>query len=317
MVTGVREHDVSGADGTRLRVWRAGRSGPAVLLCPGLGTMPEAWPVLHRTDPGVRLHSWYHRGTFGSARPADPRRITPADHLADALAVLDDAGVERAVLMGWSVGVTTAVELARQHPERVRGLLLVAGPPGDVFGGMLGGLGLPVWLRRALLTQAGQVLALAGPLLNPVLHRVPVTALAADLVRHSGFLRPDGPTEDVVALGRRFLRNDWGWYGRLAGAFAGTPALDLAGIGCPVTMLTGRYDLLAEAGHARRPLAALPQARVRILPTSHFLPLEAPETLLAELRLVLARADAVDAARYWAEPAPAPEPLTRRSPPRA
>ncbi|MFC5112273.1 alpha/beta fold hydrolase [Kibdelosporangium philippinense] len=105
---------------------RTDNTGPPVLLCPGLGTAPEVWPMLLLPDSaveqgGARVLSWYHRGTMGSDRPADESRIELADHVADALAVLDAAGVRRCVVMGWSVGVMVAAELARRHPERVSG----------------------------------------------------------------------------------------------------------------------------------------------------------------------------------------------------
>jgi pimeloyl-ACP methyl ester carboxylesterase len=269
-----------------------------VLLCPGLGTMPEAWPHLNRpTD--LRVHSWYHRGTLGSDRPTDPSRIRLADHVADALAVLDDAGIESAVLMGWSVGVAVAVELALRHPERVSGLLLVAGAPGDPFGGVLGVLGLPLGLRRQLAGSAARLIRDAGPVLNAVLHRVPVNHVTATVLRHSGVLRPSSPTASVVAAGKRFLSHDWGWYGRLAVALATPPQPDLTGLSCPVTVLTGRYDLLAAPKHVATAVGSLPQARIRILPTSHFLPLEAPEELASELRLLIQRVDAVRGALRW------------------
>lgn len=278
-----------------------------MLLCPGLGTMPEAWPYLSRADAdGLRVHSWYHRGTLGSARPADPDRIGPADHLADALAVLDDAGVEHAVVMGWSVGVAVAVELALRHPERVTGLLLVAGAPGDPFGGMFGLLdtsGVPAEARRVLAETVARVVRGAGPLLNAVLHRVPVNPLTAAVARHSGLMRPASPTEHVVAAGRRFLSHDWRWYGRLALALARETPPDLAGVRCPVTVLAGRYDVLADPRYVAKAVGALPQARIRVLPTSHFLPLEASDELAGELTLLTERADAVRAPARWQVPA--------------
>ncbi|MFC7617037.1 alpha/beta fold hydrolase [Actinokineospora soli] len=88
----MREHPLLAADGTRLLGWQTESAGPPVLLCPGLGTIPEAWPALLLPSSGVRVLSWYHRGTMGSDRPADPTRITLADHVSDALAVLDAAG---------------------------------------------------------------------------------------------------------------------------------------------------------------------------------------------------------------------------------
>lgn len=311
----VHEHDIHSADGTRIRTWHTGGDGRHVLLCPGLGTMPEAWPYLTRPATGDRIsvHSWYHRGTLGSARPTDPTRVRLADHVADALAVLDAAEIEQAVVMGWSVGAAVATELVTRYPDRCSGLLLVAGTPGDPFGALLGGLdalGLPCDLRRQLTGVATRVVRDAGPLLNAVLHRVPVNRLTATVVRHSGVLRPASPTDDVIAAARRFLSHDFGWYGRLALALADLPAPDLARVRCPVTVLAGRYDVIADARHVVRSVGALPQARIRLLPTSHFLPLEAPDDLADELIWLIERADAVVAAAEWADlpvhPTPAP-----------
>ena len=52
---------------------------------------------------------------------------------ADLLAVLDDRGIERAVLAGASMGAHTAVRFALDHPERVRALVLAtpAYEPGE------------------------------------------------------------------------------------------------------------------------------------------------------------------------------------------
>jgi pimeloyl-ACP methyl ester carboxylesterase len=50
-----------------------------------------------------------------------------AAHVADLLAVLDDAGIERAVLAGHSLGAYLATGLAAAHPERVCGVVLIDG----------------------------------------------------------------------------------------------------------------------------------------------------------------------------------------------
>ncbi len=290
--------------------------GRHVLLSPGLGTMPEAWPYLSRPATRQRLsvHSWYHRGTLGSARPADPSRIRLADHVADAVAVLDDAGVERAVVMGWSVGAAVAIELVARHPDRVSGLLLVAGTPGDPFGAMFGGLdalGLPAGLRRRLAAAAAR----PGPRHRSAAQRgaAPGAGEPAhgdrSAAQRRACARP-APSPTSSPPGRRFLSHDWGWYGRLALALADERPPDLARVRCPVTVLAGRYDVLADPEHVVRAVGPLPQARIRVLPTSHFLPLEAPDDLADELFWLIERADAVVAAAEWADlpvrPVPAP-----------
>lgn len=297
---GYTERPVAGADGTKLLGWQTATPGPPVLLCPGLGTPPEAWPGLLTPDAEVRVHSWHYRGLLGSGRPTDPGRITVADHVADALAVLDQAGVEGPiVVLGWSMGAAVATELACRHPDRVGGLLLVGGAAGDLFGGMLGvldAIGVTVPARRALAFGAAQLMRAAGPLLNAVVPRVPVNRTTAALVRHSGLMRPASPTEDVLRAASAFLGHDWSWYATLALAAAGERVSDVDRLRLPLTVLTGRYDLLADPRHVLGPVAALPQARLRVLPTSHFIPFEAPDVLAEELRALVARADAVRAA---------------------
>jgi class 3 adenylate cyclase len=49
------------------------------------------------------------------------------DEIGDLLAVLDAAGSERAVLIGYGSGATPCIRLARRRPERVRALVLYAG----------------------------------------------------------------------------------------------------------------------------------------------------------------------------------------------
>jgi DNA-binding SARP family transcriptional activator len=70
----------------------------------------------------ARLVRFDKRGTGLSDRPA--QIPTLVERMADALAVLDAAGLERAHVMGWSEGGPLAVRFAVEHPERVRSLVL-------------------------------------------------------------------------------------------------------------------------------------------------------------------------------------------------
>ncbi|WP_329789458.1 alpha/beta hydrolase [Lentzea sp. DG1S-22] len=285
----MREHDVIAWDGTRIRTWQVADEGTPVLLCPGVGSGPESWPSL--TGRGGVL-SWYMRGTMGSGRPVDERNISLDDHVSDAIAVLDDAGIDRCVVMGWSMGVTIAAELALRHPERVAGLLLVAGAPGDSFDAMLPLA--PKAVRRFIGLTGTKLLQQAGPVLDRVLHRVPAADATTFLLRHSGVIKPTSDPKAVTSAVSRFLQHDWRWYFTLALALGGTPRQDLGPIVCPVTLLAGRDDVLATTESMSGPVAGLPQARLRVLPCSHYLPLEAPEVVSEELDLLLDRVRSVD-----------------------
>lgn len=65
------------------------------------------------------------RGRGHSARLPGPYGI--AAHVADLLAVLDDAGAERAVLVGHSMGGYVVARLAGENPDRVGAVVLLDG----------------------------------------------------------------------------------------------------------------------------------------------------------------------------------------------
>jgi pimeloyl-ACP methyl ester carboxylesterase len=290
----MREQDIRAPDGTRIRAWRAATPGAPVLLCAGPGTVPESWPTLIAPSAGLQALSWAYRGTLGSSRPADEARVELADHVGDAIAVLDDAGLRHCVVVGWSMGVTVAVELARRHPERVSGLCLVAGTPGDAFGAAFGLLGLPIPVRRLLARTGVQALRAAGPLLNAVVHHLPIDTVVTLPLRLPGVLPKSSDPAAIASAIREFTGNDWPWYFTLALVLGSVPRQTLAGITCPVTVLAGRYDVLCDPASVFDAAGPLPQARMRLLPGTHFLPLEVPDVVADELRLLVDRAQACD-----------------------
>jgi pimeloyl-ACP methyl ester carboxylesterase len=65
------------------------------------------------------------RGNGRSSRPTDPSDQETTKLVGDAVAVLDAAGVERAVVVGNSFGTVLAYLLAALHPERVAGAVMI------------------------------------------------------------------------------------------------------------------------------------------------------------------------------------------------
>jgi pimeloyl-ACP methyl ester carboxylesterase len=186
----LRFYDVTSEDGTRLRAWTNDVEGPTVLLCNGLGTNPYTWPALLDPDCGVRVISWNHRGVGGSERPADRSRVGIDAFVEDALAVLDDAGIEACPMIGWSMGVNTMFELAFLHPERVTGLFAVGGVPGGTFSSMLTPLFVPRAVRPLITINAVRLMKLAGKPLSAIAQSLPMGPVAGELLTHSGFMLP-------------------------------------------------------------------------------------------------------------------------------
>lgn len=104
-------------------------AGPVVVVLHGL-TATRRY-VFHGSRmlerSGYRVIAYDARG-HGESDPARDRgAYRYADYADDAVAVLDAAGVDRAVLVGHSMGTAAAVRVALLHPDRVAAL--VAGAP--------------------------------------------------------------------------------------------------------------------------------------------------------------------------------------------
>jgi pimeloyl-ACP methyl ester carboxylesterase len=274
-------HEVLSDDGTRLAAWTNDpdgvMAGPTVVLCNGLGTNAWAWPALLRPECDVRVVSWNHRGTGGSDRPADPTHCGIDAFVEDALSVMDAFGVDRAVLMGWSMGVNTMFELAYHHPERVSGLFAVAGVPGDTFSTMLGPLRLPRLVTRAVTTGLALSLQVAGRAITPISTRLPVGPRTISVLTHTGFMFPV-PDPELAALAvREFLTTPIEWYMKLALATAEHGRVSLSGLGVPVAFVAGSWDVLSGTRDMQTAAARIPGATYDELRGSHFIQMEQPD----------------------------------------
>jgi pimeloyl-ACP methyl ester carboxylesterase len=278
-----------GGDGTKVIGWRNDGEGARVLICNGLGTPPVAWPTVIATDSGFNVTTWYYRGTAGGDRPADPRRITVQDHVDDAIALMDDEGIDRAVLACWSLGVNVGFELALQHPDRVAGVLAVAGVPGGTFHSIGGPLRIPRRLRHRVGTAGAHVAKALGPAVTWTSRHIPLTERTAKVISHTGFILPAATPERLIPALEEFRQHDFRWYFRLALAGSKHRPMDLDFMAAPVTLVAGRHDVITATADMVTAAEAIPHAALRILPGSHFLPLEYPDELAAELHELVRR----------------------------
>ena len=107
--------------------WRADgpSTAPALLFLNSLGTTCDIWqPQLARFGERFRVVRLDTRGHGQSASPEGDYTLDQAG--ADALGVLDAAGVDRAHVCGVSLGGMTAMWLAAHAPERVRTIVAVS-----------------------------------------------------------------------------------------------------------------------------------------------------------------------------------------------
>ena len=253
-----------------------------MLISNGLGAPHHAWPDINGRTDTYRVMTWDHRGLGGSKRPSDESRISISDHTDDLFAVMDSYGVDRAVVIGWSAGVNIAFEAAVRQPQRIAGVLAVGGVPGGSFEALLHPL--PGFLRPRAGRVGSHLMRYLGPVLNRLGDGLPGSPEHGFDPRGVGTLGLDvihGQT--LVQVLRRFADHDWPWYSRLVGAVGDHPPMDLSAIDMPVTYLAGTWDAIASAQQMRVASEQTPHSRYVELAATHFMPLQFPSRVSAEL----------------------------------
>ena len=124
-------------EGLRLAARDEGAPGaPVVLLVHGFASslrtnwVEPGW-VQTLTEGGYRVLAFDHRGHGSSDKPLDPSAYTPQAMAGDCVAFLDQLGVRRAALFGYSMGARVTGFAGLAHADRF---------PVLVFGGL--GIGL-------------------------------------------------------------------------------------------------------------------------------------------------------------------------------
>jgi pimeloyl-ACP methyl ester carboxylesterase len=115
------------AEAGRVRLYYEvhGSGGPPVMLLAGLGQALESWgPSTAALASDHRVVVMDTRGLARSDRPDVP--YTGAELAGDVAAVLNSAGLDRAHLVGHSMGGMIAMHTALEHPDRVRSLTLAS-----------------------------------------------------------------------------------------------------------------------------------------------------------------------------------------------
>ncbi len=147
---------VDRGDGLLLSGESAGEGAPIVLAHGLTATRRNVVQgSRHLLSRGWRLVSYDARGHGESSPAPNPDAYDYASQADDLAAVLDAQGIERATVVGSSMGAATAVCLALDLPERVGALVLVT--PAYRGTGQLGGEALAHWDRLAAALDSGDV----------------------------------------------------------------------------------------------------------------------------------------------------------------
>lgn len=275
-ITG-RFHEVRSFDGTSLAWTSSGDGDLAVILANGIVCTDTYWTFLYPylAEHGHKVVFWDYRAHGRSGLPVNPNEITVGSHARDLLAVAEAAEVERAVLVGHSMGVQTILEAYRISPSLVAGLVPVAGPyehPVKTFYG-------------------GPFLQYLFPLMELSVTPVPGLSTAAwrslteqhDLLYWSGRVgRLIGANASRQLMAEYFAhlsKLDPLISFRMAKAMGDHSAKDLLPeIEVPTLVLSGAKDVMTPPRLAEEMADAIADSRLEILPEgSHTLPIDEPE----------------------------------------
>lgn len=258
--------------GVRLHVRDTGpRDAPALVLLHGLGSS------LHTFEPWARaLEGEYRVIRFdlsgsGLSGPDPTGTYTDARSMEVLRALLDRLGVDRATLIGNSIGGRLAWTFAAAHPERVDRLVLIS-PDGFASPGFDYGRAPAIPAFLSLIRYA-----LPSALLRPNIAAAygnPDALTDETLERYHALLLAPGNRDALIERMRQTILAD--------------PRPVLREIDIPVLLLWGEKDGLIPIANADDYLRALPNGRLVALPGLGHVPHEeAPEASLVPVRAFL------------------------------
>ena len=253
--------------------WERHGSGGPLLLIHGLGYARWGWePVLPGLAERFDAILFDNRGIGESDAPPGP--YTAAELADDAVQVLDEAGVERAHVVGTSLGGMIAQELALARPERVDRLVLACTTPG-------GPKAHPMPQRTVALMAEAATLEPAV-----ALRRFVENALAPETVTR----RPE-LVDRIMAHRLATAQSPIAWTAQAAAGAAFDAYDRLGGLGAPTLVAHGGEDVVVDPRNGELLVDLLPDARLDPFPgTGHLFFWEQPERFVSSVTAFLEEA---------------------------
>jgi pimeloyl-ACP methyl ester carboxylesterase len=212
--------------------------------------------------------------------------VTIADLADDVASVLDDALVDRTVLIGHSMGVQVALETYRRHPDRVQGLVLVCGAPSHPLKTFKGSAVL-----EDLLPTVERWIHKAPGVLNRLTRTLLPTRLAYEVASRLEIRRELVEPRDFMPYLEGMSRIDVRLFVAMLSSAGQHSAEDLLPqVKIPTLVIAGERDGFTPPERSRAMAEAIPAAELlEIEQASHTAPIERPHLVDSTIRDFLAR----------------------------
>ncbi|MFO0556294.1 MAG: alpha/beta hydrolase [Polyangiaceae bacterium] len=283
---------VESADGTSIAYYatrppaRGARAGEprTVVLASGLGAPRLAWrSLIDYLGDRYRFITWDYRGLYNSARPENdsaPGTYAMEKQVEDLRAVLAKENVQRAALVGWSMGVQVCLEAARRMPELPAVLVLLNG----TFGRPLDTLA-PSRVSRWALSHALGWVERHGASLEPAIRRASSQPEFVPWLKRMGLMADSLDEAEFGEVVQMFGDLDLRAFARTLAALGEHDASGiLEHIDVPSLVITGDRDRMTPRGLSQTMRRSIPKAELLVVRGgTHYTAVEFPE--LVALRL--------------------------------
>jgi pimeloyl-ACP methyl ester carboxylesterase len=267
-------------DGTQI-AYQVRGDGPAVVLANGLGGTYEAFRHIYALlGERYKILCWDYRGLFRSGRPGDLATLAIPSQARDLALLLDREQVDRALFIGWSMGVQVNFELARGHGARIAGIVVLNGTYGSPFRTALASRlarhvippALAFMKANAGFVARAAPVALGWPGLVPALARL-------------GMVSRDVDEDAMRAVAHDMRGLDFAIYSDTLRLLGAHDARDLLGtLDAPTLIITGDHDVMTPVFTARKMNRLISGSRLVIIPGgTHYTPLEYPHVVSDEI----------------------------------
>jgi 3-oxoadipate enol-lactonase len=224
--------------------WEAQGDGPPVLLIHGLGYTRAGWgPLRELLARRFRVLSFDNRGIGESDVPPGP--YTVEELASDAAQVLDGAGVERAHVLGASLGGFVAQALAAGRPARVDRLVLACTSPGGPD-------------AHPMPEQTTQLFAEAATL-------EPLVAMRRFVENALSPSAPPALVDEIYAYRLEHPPDPSGWQSQAGAAMAWDAGERPEQIAAPTLVVTGTADAVVDPRNSEVLAKRIPGARLALV----------------------------------------------------